>query len=258
MKRFFIDQSKIVRDQTLISGSDAKHMRNVLRLKPGDNVMLFDNAGLEYEARITAMSFNCAEVSVIRSFPKSAESPVQIIVAQGFLKEKKMDRLVRQMTELGIIQWVPFFADRSVPRPDEKRLAARTNRWNKIAREAIKQCTRSRPPEISSVLSFHRALDIGKACDLKIIFWENETNSPNFTFFSQDVKVYRTVFIMLGPEGGFTFREIETARSGGCVTAGLGPRILRAETAAVAACSLIQYFFGDMGEKKLDNDLKGV
>ncbi|QTA90883.1 Ribosomal RNA small subunit methyltransferase E domain-containing protein [Desulfonema magnum] len=156
-----------------------------------------------------------------------------------------MDNLVRHLTELGITEWIPFIAERSVSRPDKKRLASRMERWKKIAREAVKQCKRSHIPDIDTVLSFEELLHIGKAYDLKIVFWENET--MNFAFPQLHDKQYHTIFVMLGPEGGFTSREIESALASGFVTAALGPRILRAETATIAASALLQYLFGDMG-----------
>lgn len=256
MRHFFTDQSGTVGSALEITGSDAKHIKNVLRLKPGDKVGLFDGKGFEYEARISALFSDRVELSVIRSFPSASEPSVQIIVAQALLKDKKMDGLVRQLTELGIAKWIPFVAKRSVPRPGKDRMKTRMERWEKIAKEAVKQCKRSSIPEIDSAGSFENVLDMGKACDLKIIFWENEPESFNFKFSSHYDKLYDKILVMLGPEGGFTLEEAEMARAYGFVTASLGPRILRAETATIAACTLLQFFFGDMGKKSLDNKLR--
>lgn len=255
MNRFFIDPSEADASVPVISGTDANHIKNVLRLKPGDNILLFDGKGVEYEARITALSSKRVEVSILHRFLSTTESPVQMTVAQAFLKDRKMDTLIRQLTELGITKWVPFISARSVPRPNKKRLAARKERWEKIARESLKQCRRGRVMEIGSVVSFENALNMGKACDLKILFWEKETEPADFKFLPSDDSPYDKVFAVLGPEGGFTPAEIEIARDFGFVTATLGPRILRAETATIAACTLLQFFLGDM-KKSLDNGLK--
>ena len=253
MNRFFIDPSKI--DTSVISGTDANHIKNVLRLKPGDKILLFDGKGLEYEAQITTLGPKRVEVSIIRSFLSTTESPVQITVAQAFLKDKKMDTLIRQLTELGITKWVPFISERSVPRPDKKRLTTRAERWKKIAKESLKQCRRGRLMEIGAVVSFEEMLDMGRDCDLKVLFWEKEAEPVRFQFLQSEGRKYNHIFAVLGPEGGFSSTEVETARNSGCVTATLGPRILRAETATVAACTLLQFFFGDM-EKSLDNGSK--
>jgi 16S rRNA (uracil1498-N3)-methyltransferase len=248
MRYFFIEQSTFGEPQLLITGSDARHIRTVLRLKPGDKIGLFDGQGFEYQARIVAVSAGSVEVSVLQRYPATAESPVQIIVGQAFLKEKKMDRLVRQLTELGISKWIPFFAKRSVPRPSKQNLSARTKRWEKISKEALKQCKRGCVTAIGETATFEEVLNQSQACDIKIAFWENESEPVNTPLPGSERQI-ETIFVLLGPEGGFTAEEIKKARARGFVTAALGPRILRAETATVAACVLLQYLYGDMGKK---------
>lgn len=250
MRYFFIEHEKVTHPAPVIDGPDAKHIKNVLRLKPGDTIGLFDGTGFEYEARILKLSRGSVEVSIIKSFPSTSESPIQMIVAQALLKDRKMDILVRQLTELGITRWIPFFARRSIPRPDKKRLVKRNKRWQKIAQEAVKQCKRSRPLEIGPTVSFEEVLNLGKECDLKIAFWENEKNPIDSTFSSLVKKDIQKILMVLGPEGGFTEGEMDRAKACGFIIVGLGPRILRAETATIAACSILQYLFGDIGQKK--------
>ncbi len=245
MRYFFIEHAQSTGSTFVITGSDARHIKTVLRLKSGDKIGLFDGKGFEYKAKIVDLSTGRVKVSVIRRFPSTAESPVQITVAQGFLKEKKMDGLVRQLSELGIIKWNPFIAERSVPRPDKKQLSARTKRWEKISKEAIKQCKRGCIMEIGDTVSFEEILNLSQTADLKIAFWENELQPLNAELPRPDRNVNK-IYALLGPEGGFTQQEIESARDRGFVTASLGPRILRAETATVAACVLLQHLFGDM------------
>ena len=249
MRYFFID-SLGPKDAILsITGSDARHIRTVLRLKPGNKVGLFDGKGFEYEAEIVDLSPGKVNLSLIRSFASTAESPIRITIAQGFLKERKMDGLVRQLSELGITNWMPFIAERSVPMPDKMQLLKRTKRWEKIAREAVKQCRRGRIMEIGNTVSFSQVLNQAKDYDLKIAFWEDE--SRPIQTVTPDGPVH-SIFALIGPEGGFTRKEIETAKDHGFVIAGLGPRTLRAETAALAAGVLLQYLFGDMNQKYLD------
>ena len=249
MRYFFIDSLENKDAFLSITGSDARHIRTVLRLKPGDKIGLFDGKGSEYEAEIVDVSPGKVNISLIRSFPSTAESPIRITMAQGFLKERKMDGLIRQLSELGITKWVPFIAERSVPMPDEKQLLTRTKRWEKIAREAVKQCRRGRIMEIGDTASFSQVLNQAEDSDLKISFWEDEAR-PIQTITPEGP--VHSVFALIGPEGGFTRKEIETAKDHGFVTAGLGPRTLRAETAALAASVLLQYLFGDMNQKYLD------
>lgn len=109
MRYFFIDPREAVGSAATIRGPDANHIKNVLRLQPGDEIRLFDGTGFEYEARITHLSSSRVDVSILGGFASSAESPVEIIIAQAFLKEKKMDGLVRRLSELGVTRWIPFF-----------------------------------------------------------------------------------------------------------------------------------------------------
>jgi len=246
MRYFLIEQSQVDNQTPVISGSDAKHIKDVLRLKSGDIIGLFDGKGYEYEARIVALLPAIIKVSILSRSPSLVESPVRITVAQALIKDRKMDGLIRQLTELGISKWVPFIAKRSIPRPDTKQLSARMERWNKITREAIKQSRRGRITEISEIVSFEDVLNYGDMFDLKIVFWEEEPK-PLKSIFSQQGTYAKTILVMIGPEGGFTQKEIEDARKNGFIIARLGPRILRSETATIAACSLLQYLFGDMG-----------
>ena len=255
MRYFFIKPSELEDSILSITGPDARHIKTVLRMKPGDKIGLFDAQGFEYEAKIVDCSHGSVKVLLIHRFPSTAESPLQIFVAQAFLKEKKMDGLVRQLTELGIIKWTPFIAERSVSRPDKKQLLARTKRWEKIAKEALKQCRRGGVMKIGETVSFEEMLNLSQFCDFKVAFWEDELQPLSGNLTRPGVQI-NTVFALIGPEGGFTQKEIEKARDRGFITVGLGPRILRAETATIAASVLLQYLFGDMSQKNLDKKRK--
>ncbi|MBU1172490.1 MAG: 16S rRNA (uracil(1498)-N(3))-methyltransferase [Proteobacteria bacterium] len=249
MRRFFIDQidqKQLCGTTTTLTGQDARHLKDVLRLDPGDEVCLIDGKGHEYMAHVTDMQAGAITLTILEELTGTAEPPIQITMAQAFLKDKKMDVLIRQLTELGLYRWLPFQASRSVPRPDKKRLAARMERWEKIAQESLKQCNRSRLPEISECLSFSDVLAKAQSSDLKIMFWE-KSKEP-LCFDPELKKSIQSIFIILGPEGGFTDKEAEAAIGNGFITASLGPRILKAETASLSACTLIQYLFGDMGK----------
>ena len=252
MRYFFIDPSSATQPLVSIKGPEAHHIKNVLRMKPGDSLKLFDGTGFEYEAVLISVSAKNVAVEIQRKIEATAQPAVRIIVAQAFLKEKKMDDLVRKLCELGVSQWIPFFSQRSIARPDRKRLAGRSRRWMRIATEAVKQCRRIDALQIGDALSFEDILDFGKSCDLKVVFWEDESTPLSRDRLSEAAHPFKKILIMLGPEGGFTEQEIELVRNNGFISAGLGPRILRAETATIAAVTLVQYLFGDMGQKNLD------
>ncbi|HHP7235523.1 MAG TPA: RsmE family RNA methyltransferase [Desulfobacterales bacterium] len=227
-----------------IHGSEAQHIRKVLRLEPGDELRLADGQGRVVEARIEECGSESVRVQVIRTVNSAVESPVKITLAQAYLKDRKMDALVRPLTELGIDRWILFAAERSVARPDDRRLAARIERWNRLSREALKQCRRSRIMEIVPAESFAAMLAQASGCDPRLLFWEQQGAS----FFLETGDRVESVFAAIGPEGGFSPREVEHARRHGFVTAGMGPRILRAETAGITAAVLLQYRFGDLGK----------
>jgi len=245
-RRFFIDPLLDITSPVRLSGSDANHIKNVLRLGPGSPIILFDGKGGEYEGRIESLSSDNVRVSVSAPIMSATESQTDITIAQGFLKDKKMDLLIRQLTELGITRWVPFFAERSVSRPNPKRLTARKARWEKIARESLKQCRRTKMPEITDTMKFDSMLETGKIADIRLIFWENNMGENQSPFRKERKKKTASIFAVIGPEGGFSSTEVRKANAMGFETAPLGPRILRAETAAIVAAALLQHFFGDL------------
>ncbi|MCP4717706.1 MAG: 16S rRNA (uracil(1498)-N(3))-methyltransferase, partial [Deltaproteobacteria bacterium] len=176
MRYFFIEKSKLAGTPPVISGSDAKHIRTVLRLKPEDSIRLFDNSGLNYEARIIGFRSGNVELALERQYESAAESKLHITVAQALLKDGKMDTIIRQLTELGIKKWIPFAAERSVPRIRKDRIHTRVERWKKIAAESVKQCGRGTVPEISMPISFEALLDSTDNIHRKILFWESESS----------------------------------------------------------------------------------
>ena len=248
MRHFFIDSSPATNSLVAIGRTEAHHIKNVLRLKPGDHIRLFDGTGFEYKAVIRKISSARVDVEILSKVRRATlRSGTQIMVAQAFLKDKKMDDLVRKLCELGVAKWIPFFSQRSIARPDASRLAERSRRWHRIAAAALKQCRRIDLPEIAEAFSFEEVLDFSETCDLNIVFWENESTPLRRDIALNEKNSIKRILLMLGPEGGFTRKEIEMAAHSGFVLAGLGPRILRAETATLAAVTLVQYLFGDMG-----------
>jgi 16S rRNA (uracil1498-N3)-methyltransferase len=248
MRFFFTEKPVTLGEKMTLKGSDARHIRKVLRLQTGDGIGLFDGLGTVYTARIDNFLRDGIVVEVLGSAPAVTDSPVQIILAQAYLKDKKMDGLARQLTELGATKWIPFFAERSVPAPDRQRLAGRLERWQKISREALKQCRRGRFMAIEPVGTLQDVLLQARHCDVKILFWEDQPQPSNLQEIVQQYPSPEGIFAILGPEGGFSAAEVEAAVAEGFRTVGLGPRILRAETATITAVALLQFLFGDLGK----------
>ena len=248
MRRFFIEPEKILSEKPALTGPDVKHIRTVLRLKPGDEIFLFDGSGMEYRAQITESTLRAITLSILEQLFSISESPVQITIGQAVLKARKMDNIVRQITELGIYAFIPVMAERSVPKPDPKRWAEKKLRWQTIARESLKQCGRSQMPRLGLQVSFKELLEMSGAYDLRIIFHHDTTGFkalPN----PKKAKGARNVLALIGPEGGFTPDEVSLATGYDFVCIPLGPRTLKADTAVVAASAILQYTFGDMGNR---------
>jgi 16S rRNA (uracil1498-N3)-methyltransferase len=240
MRSFFVEPDEIRKPVATIRGSDARHIRNVLRLQPGTPVRLTDGEGQVAEARIQTIERHCVRVAVRSAVTPSSADRRAMVVAQAMLKDRKMDALIRALTELGMTTWIPFKAARSVALPDERRLQTRRERWARIAREAVKQCGRRLPPQIESAAGFADILDRSAGFDQRIMFWEEALSVPVMTPSGGG-----RIFLIIGPEGGFSAEEAEQARRAGFQLASLGPRILRAETATLAAVTLVQYLYGD-------------
>ncbi len=274
--RFYIDPDDIDGTSATITGQDARHLVNVLRLGIRDRVELADGCGNQYLSEIESVSSKKVILKIMEKKFLDVESPAHITIAQGVLKDKKMDVILRHLTELGIKEWIPFFAARSVPCPDlsdskktdiavpiksgtgRKSFDARVERWEKIAKESIKQCGRSFLPIIHPPTSFEEMIRHSDSYDEKITFWERATTPfddirkrANSVFNSENRVENLKIIVMIGPEGGFSEHEVELAQKHGFRSFSLGSRILRAETASIAASTLVQNIFGDLGRKPL-------
>jgi len=247
VRRFYIHPDRVETSDIYLSGREARHLRAVLRLSVGDKVILFDGTDKEYDAHIISFKPDRVDLHITGARSSSAEPHLKLTIAQALLKKRKMDVLVRQLTELGIHHWQPFIARRSIPRPTQAKNLAQTGRWKTIALEAVKQCRRGSPPIISSPVTFDDILAASKDDTVKVILWEKATEPLINRLPSPPLPDNQRILLMLGPEGGFSEAEIESAKTEGFVTASLGPRILRAETAALTACVLVLHHLGELG-----------
>ena len=247
MRRFFIKREDIKEDRGLIQGDEAHHMIHVLRLKIGSKLILLDGEGTEYDATIDGIQGEGVTLTLTASRTDAPSSTPPVTLCQAFLKEKKMDDLVRHLTELGMATFQPFFSTRVVARPKGDKLAKREARWEKIGGEAVKQCGRTTAPVINPTADFKpllQSLPSGENT-LKLFFWEEaQVSFKEIEMIA--AKGVENIVLMIGPEGGFTPEEAEMAKASGFLVAGLGTRILRAETAPLAALSIVQFILGDM------------
>lgn len=256
MRYFFVDPSQITTSRAVIEGAEASHLKNVLRLTRGQTVWLVDGSGFEYRALIDRLLPGRVELSVTGRKPSAGIAPIRLHAAQGYLKDQKMDRVVRQLAELGVTRFIPLISARAVVRPASGRSSFRRERWRKISIEALKQCRRGDLMGIEEVTAFDSLLDRSRMYERCILFWEGGPHALTAQRPAEVAAEAPSVLVVLGPEGGFSDAEAAAAEAAGFWIAKLGPRILRAETAAVAACAIVQYLYGDLGpgQKSLDKE----
>jgi 16S rRNA (uracil1498-N3)-methyltransferase len=256
MRYFFVDPTRISDSTAMLEGSEASHVKNVLRLGRGEEVCLVDGSGLEYRARIERLVAGRVELAVLERKPSAGLAPLRVHAAQGCLKDKKMDRVVRQLSELGVARFIPLISERAVARPEPGRTAYRQERWRKICIDALKQCRRGDLMAIEDITALGCLLKADHAFDCRILFWEGAAQSLAAQPVASKMVAVRSVLVVLGPEGGFSHVEAAAAAAAGFWVVKLGPRILRAETAAIAACAIVQYLFGDLGSRQKNLDKK--
>jgi 16S rRNA (uracil1498-N3)-methyltransferase len=223
---------------------EIRHIRRVLRLRVGDGVVLFDGEGNQYPAAIALMTSD--KISFTLSSGESlftAESPLQIILGVGLLKAAKFDWLVQKATELGVSEIVPIASEHVVPLWPGEKNRSRQWRWERIVSASAKQCGRAKVPRIHGPCSFEEALDKDFAKSLRLFLCERETTGTLGNACGEPVS---SVYVLVGPEGGFSEPEALRALQAGFRPIRLGPRVLRAETAGVAIVSLLQFLLGDL------------
>lgn len=240
MARFPISNKNISNHEVIITGSDYRHIVKVLRLKPGQELVLFDESSLEHIGRIIEINKNEIKVRIINSTKVMSKSDVSLTLLHGIPKGNKMDLIIEKATELGVDSIVPVVTERSQVRETNKAL-----RWKRIAMESSKQCGRVTIPKIHDVVGFRDAEIFSRDVDLRLIFYER--SKANLSDYIKNVSHRPTnIVIFIGPEGGFSEFEIKLAIEWGFSPIGLGPRTLRTETAAIVAVVLVQHILGDI------------
>ena len=245
MPRFFLPQVNIHDGRGVVHGQELTHLMKVLRLRAGDFVTVCDNTGWEHEAIIETLTSERGELKIVESHPSDREPSIAINLAVGLTKGEKLDWVIEKATELGITTIIPFSSNYTVPKLDGDKIQKRSERWRKIAVSAAKQCGRGRIPEVHSLCSFENFVRESWPETLKLIFWENETDGSLREMFEK-CRETKSVLVAVGPEGGFTRGEVELANAQGFQSVHMGRRILRAETAAIAALAVVQFLWGDL------------
>ncbi len=240
MPRFFID--KAPDEQAVITGEDGRHIAKSLRMKAGEPLVLCDGQGTDYHCVISSVNEQQVVVSVNSAVPTVSEPSISVTLYQGLPKSDKMDSIVQKAVEMGVVRIVPVLTQRCVSRPDAKAGHKKTERWQKIAVEAAKQSGRGILPTVSPVTDFSAAIRQA-AKDGAVLFFYEGGGTPLTSCIDP---ACGTCSVFIGPEGGFTEDEVRLALELGAAKATLGPRILRTETAPVAALAAIMLLTGNM------------
>ena len=217
----------------------SRHLTQVLRLVEGDELVLFNGTGMDYPARIGSVSKKCVEVSILDALENHAESKLDVHLYQGISKGDRMDTAIQKSVELGVQRIIPVVCERTVVRTSTERSDKKIAHWQNIVISACEQSGRARIPVVAPILDFNSALD-SLTDGQSILLHPNLTDSISNTALDG-----KRIHLFIGPEGGFSDQEIESAQKSGVKLVSMGKRILRTETAPIAALAVLQARFGD-------------
>jgi 16S rRNA (uracil1498-N3)-methyltransferase len=245
LRRFAVAPERIAGDRVAFDRAETRHMAAVLRLAPGDLVIAADGQGHDYTVRLESLG-EAATGTILGVSDNRREPPVAITLIQAITKGDKMESIVRAVTELGVARVLPAISARTVVRLEPSRWRERSRRWQRVAREAAKQCGRAVVPDVETPRALQDWLAAAEPADLRLCFWEGQAPPLGETLAALTSSP-ASALIVVGPEGGLTRDEVDAATAVGFRTASLGPRILRAETAGPAIAAILQFRFGDLG-----------
>ncbi|WP_322001316.1 16S rRNA (uracil(1498)-N(3))-methyltransferase [Marinobacter alexandrii] len=241
--RIFTDSPLSEGGTTELDDNAAQHVGRVLRMQPGQELRLFNGDGQDYPATITTVGKKQVEVLVGTPEPNPTESPLEIVLGQTLSKGDRMDYAVQKAVEMGVTRIVPLTTERCEVKLKGDREDKRLRHWQSVAVSAAEQCGRARVPDILPVMTIQQWLEHSRDCDARLVLHHRTEQS-----LSAMAKPGR-VALMIGPEGGLSADEITLAEQDGFLPVALGPRVLRTETAPVAAMALCQWLWGDVGNE---------
>ncbi len=242
MTRFFVEPEELASENPVLTGENAKHAK-VLRLKTGEQVLLCDGEGNECLCTVQTVSDGHIDLAVLERRQSETEAAVRVSVYMAFPKADKLEHVIQKATELGAYEIVAFPSGRCISKPDEKSLAKKLERWQKIAASAAEQSGRGRIPKVLTLSSYKAALERASQADKALLFYENERATT--LRMALQSGPYKTVSLLTGPEGGLEEAEVKQALDAGLQVCTLGKRILRCETAPLCALSAVMYDAGE-------------
>lgn len=241
MYHFFVKQEQIGPDVITVTGPDVNHIKNVLRMRPGEKVLISNGVDRDYLCEIASVTGEAVTASILSEEKEGTELPVKIWLFQGLPKGDKMELIIQKAVELGVYRVVPVETRRTVVKLDSKKEEARVRRWNAVSESTAKQSKRIVIPEVSGVMTFKEALAFTEGFDKKMIPFEHAEGMKETKEFIAGVEPGMNVAVFIGPEGGFEDEEIALAETYGVKPVTLGRRILRTETAGMAILAVLMF-----------------
>ncbi len=246
--RFFVKPEQIKETEVILTQPHAHQIRNVLRMRPGERIIVLDNSGWEYVVELTSVDRDEIKGQVVEKRLNPSEPSTKVTLYQALLKGEQFELVLQKGTEIGVVSFVPVISERCIV-GDVALVAKKRERWERIITEAAEQSGRGFLPKLEEPVLFARACrSLKLRGGLALMPWEGERKRSLREILTREKKPF-SVNIVVGPEGGFSEREVEMARRYGITTVSLGPRILRAETAGIVAAALVLYELGDMSPR---------
>lgn len=242
MYRFFVNENQIGDESITIEGSDVNHIKNVLRMKQGETILVSDGNDNEYVCEITEIS-DTVTAKIVDMNKESRELPIKVTLFQALPKSDKMETVIQKMIELGAVEIVPVKTSRCIVKLDDKKAAKKVARWNEIAKSAAKQSKRGIIPTVTDVMTYEQALEKAKDMDITLFPYEGAEDIDHTREIFGKIDKGASIAIFIGPEGGFSVEEVKKAEDADAKEITLGNRILRTETAGMMIMSVLMYLF---------------
>ncbi|MGN0142923.1 MAG: 16S rRNA (uracil(1498)-N(3))-methyltransferase [Roseburia sp.] len=240
MYQFFVADTQIAGETVTIEGEDVKHIRSVLRMRPGEQVRVSSENGRNYYCELTEITERLVLAHILREDTAGTELPCRVYLFQGLPKNDKMELIIQKAVELGVYEVIPVAMKNCVVKLDEKKASAKAARWQEIAKSAAKQSKRSLIPRVSMPVNFRQAVERAEELDVRLVPYENERGMDATREVLSSIRPGQSVGILIGPEGGFAPEEIAMVQDTMHLIS-LGNRILRTETAGFTALAFLIY-----------------
>ena len=241
MQHFFVTPSQVKGEKIYVEGMDVNHMKNVLRMRCGEELMVSDGNNLKYRCSVEGYEEEQAVLRILEEMDVDTELSSRIYLFQGLPKQDKLELIVQKAVELGVYRVIPVSTRRAVVRLDQKKAGKKAERWQQIARSAAKQAKRGYVPEVAFPMSYREALEAARELDVILIPYELAKDMKETKEIIERIRPGKSVGIFIGPEGGFEKEEVELALEYGAMPVTLGRRILRTETAGMAMLSVLMF-----------------